>query len=239
MHYVVLCQARTGSTYLVRLLRSHPGIVSHGELFQPDAIYWADRPAQMDAAALAERDADPVTFLRTVHAAAPRGVPVGFKIFPTHSPTILEHVRASPELRRITLRRDNLLAQFSSGLIADATGRYSSDRPRASVRVKFDEQQFLRFVRRISAELELLADTARSRAAQPDLLDLEYSDLFAPGIGDRLTSFLGVARRALRARRLVRQNPGRIVDRFHNRDEVHAFLDRFGRPDWADEQIEA
>ena len=51
MHYVILCQARTGSTYLVRLLRSHPGVVSHGELFHPRAIYYADRKARMDAEA--------------------------------------------------------------------------------------------------------------------------------------------------------------------------------------------
>ncbi len=243
MHYVILCQARTGSTYLVRLLRSHPGVVSHGELFHPRAIYYADRKARMDAESLAARDADPVAFLEGLQAAAPPGTPVGFKIFPHHSATILDHVRASPALRRILLRRDNLLAQFSSERIAETTGQFTL--PRGSppaVRIRFDEEDFLRFVERVTAEHEVLERTAQGNEAggsdPPRVLALEYHELFAAGIEARLARFLEVRCLPLRAEHLVRQNTGRITERFDDPPAVRDFLERFGRPEWAEELAE-
>lgn len=240
MHYVILCQARTGSTYLVRLLRSHPGVVSHGELFHPRAIYYADRKARMDAEALAARDADPVAFLHALQAAAPRGVPVGFKIFPHHSATILDHVRASPQLRRILLRRDNLLAQFSSERIAEFTGQFTLPHGSApAVRIPFDEENFLRFVDRMAGEHDMLERTARGNEASggdlPRVLALEYCELFAPGIEARLAQFLEVQCFPLRAEHLVRQNTGRITERFEDPTAVRDFLERHGRPEWAEE----
>ena len=243
MHYVILCQARTGSTYLVRLLRSHPGVVSHGELFHPRAIYYADRKARMDAEALAARDADPVAFLEQLQAAAPPGTPVGFKIFPHHSTTILDHVRATPQLRRILLRRDNLLAQFSSERIAERTGRFTQpDGSPAPVRIRFDEQDFLGFVDRVTGERVAHERVARGDQTgggdSPRVLSLEYHELFAAGIEGRLARFLQVGCLPLRAEHLVRQNTGRITERFDDPPAVRDFLDRYGHPEWAEELTE-
>jgi LPS sulfotransferase NodH len=244
MHYVILCQGRTGSTYLVRLLRSHPGVVSHGELFHPRAIYYGDRKARMDAEALAARDADPVAFLEALQAAPPPGVPVGFKIFPSHSAIIFEHVRARTELRRILLRRDNLLAQFSSGRIAERTGRFTQpDGSPEGVRIHFDEREFLRFVQRVAEERALLEAAARADgnagAEPPRILSLEYRELFAPGIETRLAHFLDIRCLPLRAEQLVRQNTGRIPERFEDPRAVRKFLVRYGRSDWAEELPDA
>lgn len=240
MHYVVLCQARTGSTYLVRLLRSHPGVVSHGELFHPRAIYCTGRRACMDATALAARDADPIAFLEALHAEAPPRAPVGFKIIPSHSTTILDHVRARPGLRRIVLHRANLLAQFSSERIAESTGRFTQPTGATpAVRIPFDEETFLRFVRRMGRERELLERTARRDPAGdggvPQVLSLEDRELFERGIEDRLAGFLEVPTVPLRAADLVRQNTGRILARFEDPPTVRDFLDRFGHPEWAEE----
>ena len=238
MHYVILCQARTGSTYLVRLLRSHPGVVSHGELFHPRAIYYADRAARMDAEAVAARDADPVGFLEALQAAAPPGVPVGFKIFPNHSATIFDYVRSRPELGRIVLRRSNLLAQYSSERIAERTGRFTLARgSRPTIRITFDEQDFLRYAERVTGEGEALERTARGTGAHgadpPRVLVLEYRELFAAGIEVLLTGWLAVRRLPLRAEHLVRQNTGRITERFEDPPAVQDFLERYGRPEWA------
>lgn len=40
--YMIACAARTGSTMLVRLLRSHPQLISHGELWGGDAMVGMD-----------------------------------------------------------------------------------------------------------------------------------------------------------------------------------------------------
>jgi len=40
--YMITCAARTGSTMLVRLLRSHPQLISHGEVWGGDAMVGVD-----------------------------------------------------------------------------------------------------------------------------------------------------------------------------------------------------
>lgn len=40
--YMIACAARTGSTMLVRLLRSHPQLISHGEVWGGDAMVGVD-----------------------------------------------------------------------------------------------------------------------------------------------------------------------------------------------------
>lgn len=40
--YMIACAARTGSTMLVRLLRSHPQLISHGEVWGGDAMVGMD-----------------------------------------------------------------------------------------------------------------------------------------------------------------------------------------------------
>ena len=42
-HFMIACAARTGSTMLVRTLRSHPGVVMHGEVWG-DAMVGLDGP---------------------------------------------------------------------------------------------------------------------------------------------------------------------------------------------------
>src|SRR5947199_9756333 len=69
--YMITCPARTGSTVLVHLLRSHPEICSHDEIFSTGksggitGTYLIKRradPESIDRLS-AERDPDPIKFL--------------------------------------------------------------------------------------------------------------------------------------------------------------------------------
>jgi hypothetical protein len=63
---MITCAARTGSTMLVQLLRSHPDICSHGEIFSPGKIRGLSRRhvrSEFIDRLSAERDRDPIKFL--------------------------------------------------------------------------------------------------------------------------------------------------------------------------------
>src|SRR6266478_1411251 len=69
--YMITCAARTGSTMLVRLLRSHPEICSHDEILTSDTTggitgtyltKWGEEPDFIERLS-AERDRDPIKFL--------------------------------------------------------------------------------------------------------------------------------------------------------------------------------
>lgn len=236
--FVVLCQGRTGSNYLVRLLRSHREVVCHGELFHPQAIWLAGevRDPPHEAERLAARDADPVAFLERVYRAAPAASAVGFKLFPTHNDTVLDHVAGRRDVHRILLRRDNALAQYSSNLIADRTGIWMR-RPgtRANpVAVRFAEPKFLAFLeqRRLrAARLERAADPGGPGRRAP-LMRIEYRELFVQEAAGRLCEFLGIRSVPLRAEGIVRQNDPDILARFENPLDVRDCVIRLGRPDW-------
>ena len=53
--FMIACAARTGSTMLVRTLRSHPGVVMHGEV-------WGDAMVGLDGPLALECEADPAAF---------------------------------------------------------------------------------------------------------------------------------------------------------------------------------
>ena len=130
--YMITGPARTGSTMLVQLLRSHPEICSHCELFspnkitgmtgiylqksheQPDFIEWLSR----------ERDRDPIKFLYKIALDSQGRKVVGFKL--KHDELVLpeytalrDEIAGDLDFRIIHLRRENLLRRFLSWHIAN------------------------------------------------------------------------------------------------------------------------
>lgn len=55
VRFMIACAARTGSTMLVRTLRSHPALVVHGEV-------WGERMVGLDGPLARECEADPAVF---------------------------------------------------------------------------------------------------------------------------------------------------------------------------------
>ena len=130
--YMITCAARTGSTMLVHLLRSHPEVCSHGEIFSPGKIVgiagtYLDKcraqPEFIDRLS-AERDRDPIKFLYKI-ALDPQGKKaVCFKL--KHDELILPEYKAlrdeivnDRDFRIIHLRRENLLRRYLSHYITN------------------------------------------------------------------------------------------------------------------------
>ena len=130
--FVILCAARTGSTWLRLMLQEHPDILCHGEVLAPlaDQIDGFEPVPELQLGLtgpqLADwRDADPVGFL--YEAVLPSGVAdaVGAKLNYNQLENELKCVRrklvSDPELRIIHLKRRNLLARYISGWVVQHT----------------------------------------------------------------------------------------------------------------------
>ncbi len=130
--YMITCPARSGSTMLVHLLRSHPEICSHSEVFTPNRItgitgtYLKESREQPDflERLSRERDRDPIRFLYKI-VLDPQGKKVaGFKL--KHDELVLPGFKAlrteitsNLDFRIIHLWRENLLRRFLSHCVVN------------------------------------------------------------------------------------------------------------------------
>ena len=89
VRFCLIAAPRTGSEHLCAALHSHPQIVCHRELFNPQHFVAAMPPAMSAALpSIADRDADPLATLERVMALSqqvfPRRHAIGFKFFLAH-----------------------------------------------------------------------------------------------------------------------------------------------------------
>jgi len=131
--YMITCPARTGSTMLVHLLRSHPEICSHSEVFSsPGTLggmagsYEIKRRAEPDFVErlAAEKDRDPIKFLYKIVLDLQGRKAVCFKL--KHDELVLPEYKVlrdeivnDRDFRIIHLRRENLLRRYLSHYIAN------------------------------------------------------------------------------------------------------------------------
>ena len=160
---------------------------------------------------------------------------MGFKHFAHLTPSVTKAILDDPGLRVIHLRRENLLAQFSSEALARASDRWVArvGEDRDQRRVDFDAAAFEAFEAyqtRIDAERL----DAYGRAGT-DVLMLDYVALSDPATIGRLSRFLGVRLRADAAIDTARQNRAVIRDRFTDPDAVRAYLAGRGRAGWGED----
>lgn len=124
VRFVILTEARSGSSLLVSMLRAHPNVVCHGEAFHKRNV--AVLPP-LDQTTPAVRDADPDAFAERLFAsgdAQPDCRAVGFKLFYYHNPGLLYRLMRGRQVRFILLRRDDRLAQYASRQISLRSRRW-------------------------------------------------------------------------------------------------------------------
>jgi hypothetical protein len=240
VRFMIACAARTGSTMLVRTLRSHPALLVHGEV-------WGDAMVGLDGLLARECEADPAAFAAleasrfdqpdaTLHRFLdPHGAQaVGFKlkfdelVRPRWN-GVRQLVEADAGLRIVFLHRHDLLRRYlSHQIVLRQTGV-------TNVPAGGDVPGIAPFEVDVEDCLRDIAETrARTRefeaafAAHPSL-QVVYEDLAADPQAEceRVFAFLGVAPVAVRVatERIVRVPPEALV---LNYDELRAALDAAG-----------
>jgi hypothetical protein len=216
--FVILCLARTGSTNLVALLDSHPGIRCHGEILNlehPDA---AGTGSIVGAGATTA-----IEHAERVLAATPDAA-TGFKLprsaIRTH-PGIIRIFERDPELRIVRLTRENHLALLLSRRLLRATlvsqSTYGSYGATAVAIDPGECRRRLERIERFQQELDALG------AGHPSVR-VSFEELAAGKRLDEVQRFLGVEPAALSSpyRRLRQRS---LAESIENWEELRAELD--------------
>ncbi len=130
VRFIIIGDARTGSSMLVQALNSSPGIVCFREVFNGrlDFVdFSVDGYDNFSSRAIALRKEDPVRFLHErVFGRHPRDVrAVGFKFLYAHHwyfPRLLDELVADERIKVVHLRRRNALRMLVSLKLAQETG---------------------------------------------------------------------------------------------------------------------
>lgn len=128
VRFVVLAAPRTGSNWLCTLLDSHPEVLCHHEIFNPEGLHYSLRlrDGSFDLGTVAERDRAPEAVLEEVWRQSRGHRAVGFKLNRGQDERVFRRVLADPGVRTILLRRRNRIRTFVSEAIAERTGQWES-----------------------------------------------------------------------------------------------------------------
>lgn len=258
--FAVVASARSGSNLLVSMLNSHPQFLCHGEVFHRSGVR-SFPPANILKELLeldpkAVRDKNPQKFVELVYALSRQRMAVGFKIFVNHEPKALDYLIQQTDTKLIVLDRENRLASYSSMKIGNQTGVWwekkqdgsskskenkdtssnkatalESSKDSEAPLISFDAEEFASYISSLDRSYARFDKAVGSR---PNLMRCEYQELKASSMKSRLIKFLGGDPTHELISGIVKQNPGRTIDRFANPKDVEEFLASIGKSGWAD-----
>jgi LPS sulfotransferase NodH len=226
-YFVIFAEMRTGSNFLEVNLNALDDVACHGEAFNPHFIGYPNRDAILDVTQ-AQRDADPDRLLAAVRATP--GALGGFRYFHDHDPRVLDTLLDDPRCAKIVLTR-NPLDSYVSWKIAQATGQWklTDVKRRKEALAHFEAEEFAAHVAALQAfQVQLLN---RLQTSGQTAFYVAYEDLQDLGVMNGLARWLGaVARLEELDQSLKPQNPGAVIDKVDNPEEMAqalSGLDRF------------
>ncbi|HEY3638807.1 MAG TPA: hypothetical protein VGK90_11720 [Rhizomicrobium sp.] len=234
MAFVIIGVPRTGSTHFMTSLNGHPEIFCNANIFKANNIQlsWPkeDKIPEVKKELETLRDKDPAAFLDRVLKAGYGRPHVGFEIFRGQHAGILNALIKDGSIKKIILYRKNILANFSSTLLASKTGEYmlksGSQKPEAEPKVVFNPKRFITFHDHYVAFYRYVMEKLRTNS-QPFYV-MSYEDINSPQMMAAVIAFIGADPQlsidVKNYTRIQKQNPSFIVSRFSNPDDVEAFL---------------
>ena len=186
-YFVVLAGMRTGSNLLEEQLAAMPGIVSHGELFNPHFFGKPDQSSQWGLSMTA-RDSDPVRVIGAMCNAS-KGLH-GFRLFYDHNARAINHVLQDPKAAKIILTR-RPIDSYVSLKIARKTGQWwLGDMTSArKAKVPFEAQEYADFLNDLSDFQHQISHTLQTTGQTA--FNIAYEDLSDDDVLAGLGRFLG------------------------------------------------
>jgi LPS sulfotransferase NodH len=230
MRAIILTTQRTGSTFLVSCLRSHPDINCITELLvgahlEPPAMFRSSRVLTKASRFIMSGGWYPTRAIRRFYASSDKPVTV-FKIMYNQAsirPT-LNYLTRDKAIRVLHLRRRNLLKMHVSQLLMpkkrNAIWEPHTTEPLPPVTTRVDPAAALEQMRRAREQYDFFE---RAFAGHPRLR-LVYEDLIEdqrlrPAEGRRICDFLGVSYRPMHSS-FIKLNPDSLEAMVTNYDEL-------------------
>lgn len=226
-YFVVFAEMRTGSNFLEANLNAFPGLVCHGEAFNPHFIGY---PHTNEVLGISQpmREEDPKRLLDTIKRHSD-GLG-GFRYFHDHDPRVLDPMLDDPRCAKIVLTR-NPVDSYVSWKIAQATGQWklTNVKKRKDSKAIFDRAEFEGHLANLQDFQVTLLNSLQSRGqtafyvAYEDLQDINVMNGLARWLGqsDQLEELDG---------KLKRQNPAPLSEKVENFDAMQqalSHLDQF------------
>ena len=192
--FVVFAAPRTGSNWLCSLLDSHPEVLCHPEIFNPERIIYSVslRRGELDLGTVEQRDRRPRAVIERVWQETLGRRWVGFKLNRGQSRPAFDAMLGEPAVRKILIRRRNRIKTFASEKLALETGLWesypwskaNSKMPR--IRVSVEE---LRAHIAVNDRYYRWLETAIEESGGP-CLEVTYEELATASERARLLAFL-------------------------------------------------
>jgi LPS sulfotransferase NodH len=231
--FVILAAPRTGSNLLCTLLNSHPDVLCHHELFNPNGIFYAleYRDGSMDLGSMEARDREPLAFLQRVWEHPLGASCVGFKMTRGQNDAVMRALIGDPGVLKILLYRRNRLKTFVSEQLARQTDQwevYARDQlVTGAPRLHIDVESFRAHCdlnERFYQDIEHALRSGRQR-----WIEVAYEDLLSGSEHVRLLEFLGVgATRAKLTQCSIKQNDTDLRTHIENFQELELALEGSG-----------
>jgi LPS sulfotransferase NodH len=228
--FVILAAPRTGSNLLCTLLNSHPDVLCHHELFNPNGIFYAleYRDGSMDLGSMEARDREPLAFLQRVWEHPLGASCVGFKMTRGQNDAVMRALIGDPGVLKILLYRRNRLKTFVSEQLARQTDQwevYARDQlVTGAPRLHIDVESFRAHCdlnERFYQDIEHALRSGRQR-----WIEVAYENLLTGSEHVRLLEFLGVeATRAKLTQSSVKQNDTDLRTHIENFQELELALE--------------
>lgn len=232
--FMILAHRRTGSNLLVSLLNSHPQLRCFGEVFREQYNFNLYMPElAKEFTDYATRTSNPAKYLQAISEQIDVGTHSwGFKLMAFQLQTEFAELLAEQAVKVIVLSRENQLAQYSSELIAAATGQGIAGQnvEVETAEVHFSAKEFNKFRQKVEDDFHVA--THAIRAVGLPCLELEYMELQKEETLNKVCEFLNVGPGKMKSGLQKRNNPA-VINRFKNFHFARTYLVNHGLNRWA------
>ncbi|MEM9271891.1 MAG: hypothetical protein AAGA80_02845 [Cyanobacteria bacterium P01_F01_bin.143] len=246
--FVILAMQRTGSNMLVAALNSHPNIMCHGVLLRgkgniesgEDGIPNLDREEVELIKRLNQefwnedyRLKHQLEFLESLADLNPNVDYTGFKLMlDDRYNSAIRQVIEREDYKIILLKRNNILACYSSNEISHLTGQHHAgiEDTIKKAKVEFKLNSFERFLRKRKNKYNYARELLTS--AGKDFLEIEYNQLRTQKGLQQVVNFLKISGDLELQISTKKRNSDNILERFTNPTFVDLYVKENGLQHW-------
>jgi LPS sulfotransferase NodH len=236
--FLIVGLPRSGTTYLMTLLNTHPDVLCAGEQFNPYTIIDVDTQTRAYSDLLARDQKPRMHSEKFFEAHDDSGhACVGYKFMIGHNVRLLRQLSDLTDYSLIYVHRENKLAQIASLIKADETKRWAQNESDGHIKKKISvgPLKINQYWHEFATQDFLFTQWFRTLPQKK--WRLEYKEMFQDGFEKQLCEFMNIRFDRNMQSPLVKQGVNNILDRFAKPGPIQHYFKKIGREDWLGPEI--